>query len=682
MTMERIAIYIPVIVMLALAACDPSPTVVELSVVYDDSWSLSELRVATDTETSTIDARHDVRILVPEQWVGNELAIEMWGMRADDAWAHGSVSVTPVVDQVVAATITLNRLPCGAWCQLGATTCIGDGVAICEQRDDDSCYEWSEPVECGDGTPYCSAGQCSASCIDECVEGETRCAGAGGYQRCGNADSDECTDWLAVEACDAPQVCSNGSCQAMCQDECTSGDTTCTGGGVAACADFNADGCTEWGPQSPCSNGSCSGGQCQTACTDDCSSATCTNLVWHACGQFDFDSCMDLSPGTSCAPGDACQEGACDAQAGCSSTPKICDQVPEPECVGTDTLRTFYGACDGGTCSYPYSDTPCTGCNAGACECSGTCASVTIESNQSGAYDITADETHIYWTAANANVVMRRVKTMASPAEIVATGQGGASSIAVDATHVYWTNFTDGTVMRRAKTLTSPPEQVATSQAGAEGIVVDTTHIYWTNMDADTVARRVKTLAAPVELVAADQNGAYHIAVDDAHVYWTTYDGWTVMRRVKTLLAPSQMVADAQPRAAALALDATHVFWVTSEPSSNPSAPRRLMRASKVLGTIDVVEEYTQTSSRIQAIALDDEYVYWADPADGEMFRKPKSAGASTPREYVADTVLALPYQSYVFGILVDAAHVYWTVQDLMSGTDEVRRISRCACGL
>jgi len=358
---------------MALAVGCPAPkggTGIELTVAYREDWGLSQLRVTSGDESSTIDARHDVRILVPDAWAATEVRLVVWGLRSAERWAHGQTAVTPILGDTVIAVVSLARLPCGAWCTEGATTCAGNAVAICGQVDEDSCYEWSEPVPCSEDAPYCSLGTCLATCVDECVPGETRCAGPGFEQVCGQApgDSDDCLDWLPIEACIGAQTCSSGQCRDHCEDECTDGATACENGGITTCADLNVDGCTEWGPIAPCESGSCSGDACQDVCFDDCTTSTCTGLTLRTCGQFDLDSCLDLSPGTSCVPADACREGSCSPATGCTSTPKVCDHPPDPVCVDSMTRRTYsaVGTCRSGDCDYPYTDEVCP--NEGSCE--------------------------------------------------------------------------------------------------------------------------------------------------------------------------------------------------------------------------------------------------------------------------------------------------------------------------
>jgi hypothetical protein len=235
-----------------LAACAaPSATAIELDVSYDESWRLTALAVRGADNASSIAPRRKIRILVPEVWTATSIKFDLRGMRGDSVRARGSVTVTPIADRTVSAPVALALVPCGAWCVAGATTCTGDGVSVCEQRDDDRCFEWSDPVPCGGAAPYCSLGTCLAACVDECADGEVRCAGPEGVQRCGQADSDSCRDWSPVEPCAAGTTCSAGHCAATCDDECAAGATQCVNGGVARCGDFDGDDCTEWSPVEP-----------------------------------------------------------------------------------------------------------------------------------------------------------------------------------------------------------------------------------------------------------------------------------------------------------------------------------------------------------------------------------------------------------------------------------------------
>jgi hypothetical protein len=254
-------------------------------------------------------------------------------------------------------------------CTEGATQCDGNAIVTCGDRDGDGCLEWSDAIACPSGQT-CSLGTCSDTCVDECADGESACTDPGHFRKCGEADGDPCRDWLAATACEIGAVCSNGSCDTTCTDECQLGMRACSGTGVIECGDANSDGCTEWGPVVPCATGtSCSAGACTPTCSDECSMATCSGIQLRSCGQYDLDPCLDLSAGTSCAATDPCMIGSCSAGA-CQQAPVVCAAPPAPTCTSSSVLRTYSaaGTCGAGTCQYPYTDQVCAqGCSGGAC---------------------------------------------------------------------------------------------------------------------------------------------------------------------------------------------------------------------------------------------------------------------------------------------------------------------------
>jgi hypothetical protein len=359
-----------VVFLAALAACSSSgpSTRVVLDVSYEDSWGLTRFDYEVASREATSQVARRVTVLIPEDLIGQSVELDLWGLRADRRYAHGEVTVTTVRDQTVHAALTMSRVPCGAWCTLGAQACQGDATVVCEQRDDDACFEWSMATACPNDAPYCSLGGCSASCTDECAMGETRCDGPGGLRVCGQGDSDSCLDWLPAVACGEGETCANGACTTSCQDECAVGAMACQGDGTMTCGDLDGDGCREWGPAVPCGTGqSCSAGVCSSACTDDCTADRCDGNVSHTCGQFDGDSCKDLSPGTSCIPADPCREGACTGGA-CETAPKVCDEPPAAECINDHTKRVYQaqGTCSAsdGSCDYAHEDRECANCPA------------------------------------------------------------------------------------------------------------------------------------------------------------------------------------------------------------------------------------------------------------------------------------------------------------------------------
>ncbi|MEM9069703.1 MAG: hypothetical protein AAGE52_14420 [Myxococcota bacterium] len=356
-----------------------SDTAIRLQVSYDDSWGLTSLRVAARDAEVVVDAAHELLVLVPDAWAEEDLLLEVTGFRGDERYAAGRTTTVPRLGEEVSAEVVLARLPCGAWCTEGTTTCGVDAVLTCIVGED-GCADWGPPTPCDSTTPFCSLGVCTRDCVDECAEGDQRCAGATGIEICGEADSDSCRDWLPVMACGEGTVCSAGECRPECQDECAEGEIRCQDGGRSRCGDRNVDGCLEWGPTEQCGSGdTCSMGACipVSECTDECTESAC-NLdgTFAECGDFDFDPCRELSPGRSCDALDPCTVGRCGPE-GCETAPLICNMPPESECLGTSVLRVFdpAGTCNGGSCDYMFRDVDCPGCP--ACD---ACAGVVCNS--------------------------------------------------------------------------------------------------------------------------------------------------------------------------------------------------------------------------------------------------------------------------------------------------------------
>ncbi len=660
-------------VLAATVACTSSPvTRLELELAYDPGWAVDTLLVRVGGLERQIPIQERVSMIVPDGWAGVEQSVEVIGMRADASRARARVTTVPRARSAVLVPVPLVEVPCGDACVPGSLACAGEAVVTCA-RAPDGCTAWVAPRPCEVATPWCSLGTCGETCFDECAPGETRCVGGGAVQACGQADGDDCRDWMIATPCSPDTPCSAGACRDVCVDACELDATRCVGSGVSTCGDVDGDGCAEWSPAVPCDSGVCDAGACAATCTNDCDASRCDGSSWRRCGQFDVDTCRDLSSGTSCAPSDPCQVGSCTPTGGCAQTPLICEDPPEPTCVDESTLRTYRadGTCNAGSCDYAHTDVRCAGgtCEGGACVCAETsCVTVLVDDAATdGPEDLAVDETHVYWTEKNLDTVLRRPKSLSGPTETLATGQLGAAEVEVDATHVYWTNSQDHRVMRRAKTPAGAPlEVVATGQTGAWGLALDATHVYWTTTTGDTVMRRAKTLGASTpETVASAQDEPYGLAVDATHVYWgtrgTTSPG--VKRRDKALATAVQNVANSV-KVVVVVLDGTYVYWGESETF-------KLQRRVKTLAS-PTQQVYTDTSA-VWSIALDGDHVYWgATGTQGSGAIRRRRAALDAPVETLVKASLEPD------GLALDASHLYWG--DFQDGV--VERLSRCACEL
>jgi hypothetical protein len=150
-------------------------------------------------------------------------------------------------------------------CTEGAVKCEGDAVSDCADHDDDGLPEWGLPSACPSSAPFCSNGVCDAECDDECAMGESRCAGSMGVEACGQTDSDSCLDWQPEVACDEGLTCASGACAPACSDACAAGAARCAGSNERqVCAQAEPNACLAWLPGTPCGDGeTCSEGACR-----------------------------------------------------------------------------------------------------------------------------------------------------------------------------------------------------------------------------------------------------------------------------------------------------------------------------------------------------------------------------------------------------------------------------------
>lgn len=306
-------------------------------------------------------------------------------------------------------------------CTPGAALCDGgDREIVCEDLNDDGCFEWSAARICASGA--CVDNACVAGCAHECAPDEAVCdvggrrichAGedgcrlvgdlvpcgddercddgacvpndrpcadacprdqqsectADGVRSCGQHDEDPCLEWSVTSPCRAGTACNGGVCMPSCEDACGAGDRSCAGNAVATCADFDGDGCREFGPTTPCADiERCDDGRCvpsEQACEHQCDQegdTLCDGPSLRRCGDFDGDPCRDLGPAIDCGPAEFCEVGACVpiCQDECVDGTARCGEIGEQSCgQHNDDPCLEWGPanrcdederCDGGMC--------------------------------------------------------------------------------------------------------------------------------------------------------------------------------------------------------------------------------------------------------------------------------------------------------------------------------------------
>lgn len=169
------------------------------------------------------------------------------------------------------------------------------------------CAEKADPGASGEGP----------TCLLQCSPGERRCDPQGEAQVCADYDGDGCPEWGEPLACGAGAACVDGRCTTACAASCGEGEALCSGGGLRRCV-TDSEGCRVLGAVEDCGEGErCDDGACvptDQVCTDACArtgAGECAGDGYRRCGQFDDDPCLELGPTVDCGDGETCRDGQC-----------------------------------------------------------------------------------------------------------------------------------------------------------------------------------------------------------------------------------------------------------------------------------------------------------------------------------------------------------------------------------
>jgi hypothetical protein len=292
-------------------------------------------------------------------------------------------------------------VPCQNGCDNGQ--CKGDPCAgvSCNAPPKNSCVDAST-LRSFEGQGSCSGGTCSyghkdVTCPFGCELGACKndpCAGVS----CNSPPASYCSNATTLRSFASPGSCAGGSCtyaktDTTCAFGCDKGackgdpcaGKSCTTPPASYCADATT-------LRSFASPGSCAGGSCtyipsDTPCAFGCQNGSCKGdpCVGKSCTTPPASHCKDASTLRSYANLGSCQNGVCSytptdtpcahgcALGACQADPCVgvsCVNPPTDSCTSGSALRVYAktGICQGGACSYPYSDQLCPGgCAAGVC---------------------------------------------------------------------------------------------------------------------------------------------------------------------------------------------------------------------------------------------------------------------------------------------------------------------------
>ncbi len=222
----------------------------------------------------------------------------------------------------------------------------------------------------------------------------------------------------------------------------------------------------------------------------------------------------------------------------------------------------------------------------------------------------------------------------------------------VDSGHVYWTNTSAGTIGRAEIDGSNPEPSFITGLENPEGIVVDSGHIYWAEArdhaeGHGTIGR--STLAGgsvEKEFItgAGDPRG---VAVSSEYIYWTNGASSDIGRATIAGANPEQsfLARGSETQPWGIAVNATNLYWIISYQAGESYVVKTN------LGGGDEDARYAGTQAR--ELAIDSNHLYWGNVGTGSIGRRVLSFEGNF-EEFIPGT-------RGVFGVAVDAGHVYWT---------------------
>jgi hypothetical protein len=280
------------------------------------------------------------------------------------------------------------------------------------------------------------------------------------------------------------------------------------------------------------------------------------------CGGACVDSAHDIANcgacGTTCAPDQLCDLGACK----CPAAFTQCGA----QCVDTQYAPVHCGACDV-TCDIAAGETCVAGACTGGCA-PGACDGFILAQDQGNAVGIEADGSFVYWTHSSGGVAgVSRVPVGGGVVVELASGETSPTHIAIDATHVYFTDYNADTVKRVPKT-GGPVTLVAQDPLTPFDVTSDGVHAYYTT---ETAVQKVPVGGGSIETLVASLDYAMGIAADATDVFFTTQT--TVQRISKNGGAPTVLAAGLTgPRSVALSGDA--IYFVSYDDCAVHAVPK------------------------------------------------------------------------------------------------------------
>lgn len=244
-----------------------------------------------------------------------------------------------------------NTNKCVNLCVSSDRKCLNETTILTCVQDEEGCFDFGNPSTCP-ADRVCRQGMCQMpgdeECSDLCQPGTYACTGAGESQECADFNNDGCFEYGTPTACEGEDVCNQATGQcgpATCQDACTNGESRCEGELISSCR-MGPDGCLIYGPGKDCPESKvCMAGDCveRINCEDECikDEKLCgPDGTPRVCQDTNNDGCVEFAPAAACGNGTECRSGECVSTSACQDQcamgQRACDGNQIKTCTDTD----------------------------------------------------------------------------------------------------------------------------------------------------------------------------------------------------------------------------------------------------------------------------------------------------------------------------------------------------------
>jgi hypothetical protein len=383
---------------------------------------------------------------------------------------------------------------------------------------------------------------------------------------------------------------------------------------------------------------------------------------------------VDAGPADS-GPADA---GPPDAGNGCPWNQIMCGT----ECVDPRSNPQNCGTCGNYCSSFNTPSDAGIGCSNGVCvACNPTAGYTIVATGQGQPIDLAVDSESVYWPAQTTPAVVKASLTGATLTTLVSDAQfptipgfqptrltvdthnvyfsanyspigvyevglnGGATTsvggtniaawpgkVAVNSSAVYWVSFTTGDLWRAplndpAGAAIIEPGPAAGGMDGWDLAGLDDTYVYWywegtSPSGRDSFMERAPLAGGTPSTVVSDIALTMSATVDSSNLYYTEYIGTVVKVATEGGGMPVTIASGlAGPRR--IVVDETNAYWTAGGTDNTAS-----MTCDSVVQTVGLnggpVTDLATGQYSAYAIAVDSNYVYFADIGLGTVLKTPK----------------------------------------------------------